>query len=131
MDSNFSPYVPDLFPAAVSSSSGNAVAAKRELRRDRVLAKQAQNKKMVKIARRSRSDAEAEDLINSFMGDHEEVEDEAMQCEVCNDDAEMQSFWNEVCTSPNRDLLSAIESPQQRNIHSRGMKPTRLQLLGR
>ena len=68
--------------------------------------------------------------INSFMGNYEDAENEAVQCEVCNDDAEMRSFWNEVCSSPNRDLLSAIESPQQRNIHSRGMKPSRLQMLG-
>ena len=106
------------------------MAEKRELRLHRILAKQVRNKKLAKMDRRSRSDAEAEVLIKSFMGDQMEVDEDTMECEVCCNDAEMRNFWNEVCSSSSRDLLSAIETPQQRNIQSRGLKPSRLQMLG-
>ena len=130
IDSNFSPYIPAVFPAAISTSSGNTMAEKRELRLVRILAKQVRNKKLAKLDRRSRSDAEAEVLIKSFMCDQMEVDEDAMECEVCCNDAEMRNFWNEVCSSSSRDLLSAIEPPQQRNIQLRGLKPSRLQMLG-
>ena len=108
------------------------MAEKREQRLDRILAKQIRNKKLAKLDRRSRSAADAEVLIKSFMDDQMDVDEVAMECEICCNDAEMREFWSEVCSSSSssRDRLSAIQTPQQRNIQSRGLKPSRLQMLG-
>ena len=129
-NSNFKAYVPTIFPPATPSSQGSSVAVKRELRRGRIIAKQLQSKKMAKIAKKARIDAAADDLINSFRGTGESDEEDAVECKVCDYDVEMRSFWNDVCSVPNRNLLSQFESPQQRNIHSRGVTSFRLLRLG-
>ena len=85
---------------------------------------------MARIAKKARIDAAADDLINSFRGTGENGEEDADECKVCDYDVEMRSFWNDVCSVPNRNLLSQFESPQQRNIHSRGVKSSRLMRLG-
>ena len=85
---------------------------------------------MAKRLKRAQINAAANDLINSFRGTDEGGEEDAGECKVCDGDLEMGIVWNEVCQVPNRNVLSQIESPQRRNMHSRGVKSSRLTRLG-
>ena len=129
-DEHFKPYIPTCFPPAAPVSRGNAVAIEHELRRGRLVAKQVLSKKAERRLKRAQINAAASDLIKSFQGTDDDGDDVAGECKVCDSDREMREFWNEVCQVPDRAFLSQIESPQRRNMHSRGMKSSRLTRLG-
>ena len=101
--------------------------------RSRIREKQIRNRKEAKRAKRERVNADVQVLIHSFLNGDGGSE-EAMQCEVCatdvDTDAEVRSFWNEVCPNPHRTILSHIDSPQRRSMRSRGVKPSRVEQLG-
>ena len=58
--------------------------------------------------------------------------DDSLQCEPCGDDAASELFWESLIDHHDCEgkRLDGCESPQTRNVHSRGTKPDRRVRLG-
>ena len=126
-DELFTPYCPTSFPEARPCSEGQSAADKKASLLAKVRSRQ---KRQERRDMKARGNAEVAAVIESFIEAAEA--DDSLQCEPCGEDAASELFWESLTDHHDCEgkRLDGFESPQTRNVHSRGTKPDRRVRLG-
>ena len=122
IDSNFTPYLPEVLPAAKPVFHPISAEGKRQSMLTKIAAKR-------RVERRTRIQNDANILIASFI--EECNNDKEQHGSSSTEDAENELFWNQLEGNSQRDeVFHRIESPSRRmTSHAKGCKPSRISRL--